>query len=114
MHTEIMDVMKFISALSHLLFLSIKQRFPEKKMQQSGESIQKQVMLKLSYICGQLVIVGFVSHQLLNGACPVVNNNSKQSRPERKNSLRSPFHLKISYDFSFPCVFLFLKNLKDN
>lgn len=82
MHTEITDVMKFINALSHLLFLSIKQRFPEKKMQQSGESIQKQ---SLSYICGQLVFVGFVSPRLLNRACPVVNNSSKQSRPERKS-----------------------------
>ena len=107
MHTEITGVMKFINALSHLLFLSIKQRFPEKKMQQSGESIQKQVMLKLSYICGQLVIVGFVSHQLLNGACPVVNNSSKQSRPERKNSLRSHFTLKFHTTSVFHVCFCF-------
>ena len=85
MYTEKTDVMKFISALSRLLFLSIKQRFPEKKMQQSGESIQKHLMLKLSHISGQLDIVGFVSSQLLNRACPVVNNSSKQSRPERKS-----------------------------
>lgn len=62
-HIEITGAIKFINALSHLLFLRFNQDLPKKKTQQPEEILQKHIMLKLSYLCGLLVTVTFVSPQ---------------------------------------------------
>lgn len=64
-HMEITGAIKFINALSHLLFLRFNQGLPKKKTQQPEESLQKHIMFKLSYICGLLVMVAFVSPQAI-------------------------------------------------